>query len=222
MVNSKTIQYAQNTEILRSQYLPDEMLGALIKNRTIVTNVRSRRGRKVQINVPVFRDENTSWPFCDPTVDYGLRRWPEDNDVRNGAVKKGCIYMDNLLFGVGSCCLQVTMQAQDIDEARKLHDQLLPLGPIMLALTAATPVYKGFLVDTDVRWNQNGLAMDDRTAEELGEKVNFRETADDLQLLIVLSFIFSRSKTIDGEFQNRGLHQTQHISHETRDYEMNI
>lgn len=41
----------------------------------------------------------------------------------------------------------------------------------MLALTAATPIYKGFLADTDVRWNQISRAVDDRTAEELGEKV---------------------------------------------------
>ena len=40
----------------------------------------------------------------------------------------------------------------------------------MLALTAATPIYKGFLVDTDVRWNQISRAVDDRTPEELGEK----------------------------------------------------
>lgn len=201
MVNSKIMQHAKNTEILRSQYLPDELLCALIKYRMIATNVRTRRGRKVEINVPVFRDENTPWPFCDPTVDYELHRWPEDRDVRNGAVKENCIYMDNMVFGVGSCCLQVTMQARNIDEARWLHDQLLPLGPIMLALTAATPVYKGFLVDTDVRWNQNGLAMDDRTAEELGEKVNVMEKSvdDHLHLLIVLfvDFLAAQERSME-------------------------
>ena len=57
-------------------------------------------------------------------------------------------------------------------EGRKLYDQLSPLGPILLALTAATPIYKGFLVDTDVRWNQIGAAVDDRTPEELGEAVS--------------------------------------------------
>jgi glutamate--cysteine ligase catalytic subunit len=41
----------------------------------------------------------------------------------------------------------------------------------MLALTAATPIYKGFLADTDVRWNQISRAVDCRTPEELGEKV---------------------------------------------------
>ena len=51
-------------------------------------------------------------------------------------------------------------------------DQLSPIGPIMLALTAATPVYKGFLANTDVRWNQISRAVDCRTPEELGEKVS--------------------------------------------------
>jgi len=51
-----------------------------------------------------------------------------------------------------------------------MYDQLSPLGPILLTLTAATPIYKGFLADTDVRWNQISRAVDDRTAEELGEK----------------------------------------------------
>ena len=53
-----------------------------------------------------------------------------------------------------------------------MYDQLSPLAPILLALTAATPIYKGFLVDTDVRWNQISRAVDDRTREELGEVVS--------------------------------------------------
>jgi glutamate--cysteine ligase catalytic subunit len=120
--------------------------------------------------VPVFRDEHTPWPFKDPTVDYDLHNWPEDDDVRNGAAKENCIYMDAMAFGMGSCCLQITFQAKNISEGRKMYDQLSPLGPILLALTAATPIYKGFLADTDVRWNQISGAVDDRTPEELGEK----------------------------------------------------
>jgi glutamate--cysteine ligase catalytic subunit len=33
---------------------------------------------------------------------------------------------------MGCCCLQVTFQAQSIDEARFLYDQLAPLTPIMV------------------------------------------------------------------------------------------
>lgn len=126
----------------------------------------------MEINVPIFRDERTPWPFKDPTVNYNLHNWPEDDDVRTGAVKENHIYMDAMAFGMGSCCLQITFQAKNIVEGRRLYDQLSPLGPIMLALTAATPIYKGFLVDTDVRWNQISQAVDDRTPEELGEKVS--------------------------------------------------
>ena len=48
---------------------------------------------------------------------------------------------------------QVTFQASDIDESRFLYDQLAVLAPIMMALTAATPIVKGRLAATDVRWS---------------------------------------------------------------------
>ncbi|KAF2005601.1 glutamate-cysteine ligase, partial [Amniculicola lignicola CBS 123094] len=155
---------------LRSQFVPDEIANPHIRFPTLAANIRARRGRKVEINVPVFRDVNTPWPFKDPTVNYDLYQWPEDGDVRNGAAKENHIYMDAMAFGMGSCCLQITFQAKNIEEGRKMYDQLSPLGPILLALTAATPIYKGFLADTDVRWNQISRAVDDRTAEELGER----------------------------------------------------
>ncbi|KAF2670107.1 GCS-domain-containing protein [Microthyrium microscopicum] len=154
---------------LRSQFLPDEIANPHIRFPTLAANIRSRRGRKVALNVPIFYDEKTPKPFKDPLVNYDLQQWPEDADVRNGAAKEGHVYMDAMAFGMGSCCLQMTFQAKNIDEGRKMYDQLSPLGPILLALTAATPIYKGFLVDTDVRWNQISGAVDDRTPEELGE-----------------------------------------------------
>jgi glutamate--cysteine ligase catalytic subunit len=153
----------------RSQFLPDEVINPHIRFPTLAANIRSRRGRKVQVNVPIFHDEKTEKPWQDPTVDYDRHLFPEDNDVREGAVKPDHIHMDAMGFGMGSCCLQITFQAKNIKEGRKLYDQLSPLGPIFLALTAATPIYKGFLADTDVRWNQISAAVDDRTAEELGE-----------------------------------------------------
>lgn len=59
-------------------------------------------------------------------------------------------------------------QARDVDESRYMYDQLAVLSPVMLALTAATPVLKGRLVDTDVRWNTIALSVDDRTPAERG------------------------------------------------------
>lgn len=167
---------------LRSQYVPDEIANPHIRFPTLAANIRWRRGRKVEVNVPVFRDENTPWPWKDPTVNYDLHQWPEDDDVRNGAAKDNFIHMDAMAFGMGSCCLQITFQAKNIEEGRKMYDQLSPLGPILLALTAATPIYKGFLADTDVRWNQISRSVDDRTPEELGEKVRSARSIPKLML----------------------------------------
>ncbi|KAG5980457.1 Zn finger-containing GTPase- Activating Protein for ARF [Claviceps digitariae] len=162
--------YPPSGSRLRSQFVPDEIANPHIRFPTLAANIRSRRGRKVQVNVPVFHDKNTAKPWTDPTVNFDLHNWPEDDDERNGAAPDDFIHMDAMAFGMGSCCLQITFQAKNITEGRQMYDQLSPLGPIMLALTAATPVYKGFLANTDVRWNQISRAVDCRTPEELGEK----------------------------------------------------
>jgi glutamate--cysteine ligase catalytic subunit len=73
-----------------------------------------------------------------------------------------------MAFGMGCCCLQVTWQARDINESRNLYDQLAVLSPLMLALSAACPILKGKLVDTDVRWDVIAGAVDDRTDIEAG------------------------------------------------------
>jgi Glutamate-cysteine ligase len=58
-----------------------------------------------------------------------------------------------MAFGMGCCCLQLTFQARDVGESRYMYDQLAVLSPIMLALSAATPIFRGRLADTDVRWD---------------------------------------------------------------------
>lgn len=78
------------------------------------------------------------------------------------------IHMDAMAFGMGCCCLQVTFQTQDLEESRFMYDQLAVLTPIMLALTAATPILKGRLADTDARWGIISESVDDRTAAERG------------------------------------------------------
>jgi len=50
-----------------------------------------------------------------------------------------------------SFSFQVTFQARDSDESRHLYDHLAVLSPILLALTAATPVLHGKLADTGAR-----------------------------------------------------------------------
>lgn len=43
---------------------------------------------------------------------------------------------------------------------------------IQLALTAASPIWRGYLSDVDCRWNVIAGSVDDRTAEERGRVVN--------------------------------------------------
>lgn len=54
-------------------------------------------------------------------------------------------------------------------EARTIYDQLGAVAPIMLALTAAAPAFRGYLVNSDSRWNIASQSADCRTAEERGE-----------------------------------------------------
>jgi len=61
--------------------------------------------------------------------------------------------MDAMSFGMGMSCLQVTLQAASLDEAKRIYDQLAVLCPIFLALTASSPMFKGFLADRDCRWD---------------------------------------------------------------------
>ena len=40
--------------------------------------------------------------------------------------------MDAMGFGMGCSCLQITFQACNINEARRLYDALVPVAPLMV------------------------------------------------------------------------------------------
>lgn len=42
--------------------------------------------------------------------------------------------MDAMGFGMGCCCLQITFQACSVNEARRMYDAFVPVGPIMVSL----------------------------------------------------------------------------------------
>lgn len=150
---------------MRSLFFPDEAtFPGHPRFRTLVRNIRERRGKKVVINVPIFKDKNTASPFADDFAKLG-----DDGEAAKAALPDH-VYMDSMGFGMGNCCLQVTFQACNIDEARILYDQLAPVCPIMLALSAASPVFRGYLTERDCRWNVIVSSVDDRTDEELGLK----------------------------------------------------
>ncbi|CAG8834984.1 5058_t:CDS:2, partial [Gigaspora margarita] len=154
--------YEPTGPIARSLFVPDEIINPHARFQYLTSNIRERRGSKVAINVPIFRDKCTPDPFIDPTISKDRNLFPEDKEAAEGAALPNHIYMDSMVFGMGCCCLQITFQACNIEEARRLYDHLA------LALTAAAPIWRGYLSDIDCRWNVIAGSVDDRTKEERG------------------------------------------------------
>ncbi|CAG9108185.1 unnamed protein product [Plutella xylostella] len=150
-------QPTPSSGVTMSHFFPDEAIyPGHPRFKNLTRNIRMRRGEKVAINIPVFRDKNTKIPVDNSHI------------LDPGAAKPDCVYMDAMGFGMGCCCLQLTFQACCITEARTLYDQLAPLCPIMLALSAASPIYRGYLTEADCRWNVIAASVDCRTREERG------------------------------------------------------
>jgi len=141
-------EFPTNGAIAQSDYLPDEIIYHHPHFAALAKNIRDRRQKKVEIQVPIYHDEQTT--------------------------KTTPIEMDAMAFGMGCSCLQVTFQARNLDESRNLTDQLAILTPMFMALTAGTPFFKGYVSDWDARWNVIAQCVDDRTP---GEKGSF-ELAD--------------------------------------------
>lgn len=160
--------YTANGKASHSLFLPDEVINTHVRFPTLTANIRTRRGSKVAINVPIFEDKNTPSPFIDPSVPWDRALFPEDPDAKHGAALPDHIYLDAMGFGMGCCCLQVTFQAGSIAEACHIYDQLIPITPLMLALSASSPTYRGYLADVDCRWDVVSSSVDDRSAAERG------------------------------------------------------
>ncbi|KAK7692337.1 hypothetical protein QCA50_003962 [Cerrena zonata] len=153
-----------------SLFLPEEIANPHARFPTLTANIRRRRGSKVAINLPLFIDDRTPRPFVDPTIPWQRNIYPEDSEAKQGAALIDHVYMDAMGFGMGCSCLQLTFQACNVTEARRLYDLLVPVAPIMLALTAASPLWRGYIADVDCRWDVVAASVDDRTEEERGLK----------------------------------------------------
>ncbi|CAE6440672.1 unnamed protein product [Rhizoctonia solani] len=155
-----------NSTTSESLFLSGDITSPNARFPSLVANMKNRRGTKVAANVPLYFDTNTPRPFVDPSIPWETGVSTEDH----GAIKHDHIYLDTTSFGAGCCCLQVTLQARDVDEARVIYDALVPITPIMMALTASSPAYRGYLSDVDCRWDILEASCDDRTEEEKGLK----------------------------------------------------
>ncbi|KAF8730364.1 hypothetical protein AX14_005601 [Amanita brunnescens Koide BX004] len=138
--------------------IPEKLTGSHRRYETINANMIAKRGSKILAYVPIFVDDRTDSPFYDPV---------HQNSFENGQTHcEGRIFFDSTLFGAGCCCMQVTQQLRSLDQARKIYDALLPLTPLLMALSASSPAWRGYLSDTDCRWNVASRCLDERTQEE--------------------------------------------------------
>nr|AZS52301.1 gammaglutamyl cysteine synthetase 1 [Hebeloma cylindrosporum] len=192
-------------------------------SRPCTANIRRRRGSKVAINLPIYFDEKTPRPFIDPTIPWDRAIYPEDSEAKRGAALPDHIYLDAMGFGMGCCCLQLTFQACNVADARRMYDGLIPIGPLLLALTAASPIWRGYLADVDCRWNVIAGSVDDRTEEERGlkpiERKQFRTEVSLRQRHLYISDDWvNRPEYNDNPITLRREHlqpfaHTRHISH---------
>lgn len=84
--------------VTRSNYFPDEAIfPGHPRFKTLSRNIRMRRGSTVDINLTVYKDENTKIPV--------------DGSPPN---KPDAVHMDAMGFGMGCCCLQLTFQVNNL------------------------------------------------------------------------------------------------------------
>jgi glutamate--cysteine ligase catalytic subunit len=126
-------------DIASSQYTSDRIINPHPRFGTLTQNIRLRRGENVNID---------------------SRRTEDGNEE---------VHMDSMAFGMGCCCLQITMQVEGERSSRYLHDQFTVLSPLLLALSASSPIMKGHLTDKDCRWSVISQSVDDRTSAERGD-----------------------------------------------------
>ena len=151
-----------------SLFIGDDAITKHVRFPTLTANIRKRRGEKVAINLPIFKDTNTPQPFIEklPKVLNGLGNVSLLDYEPNA--KQDHVYLDCMCFGMGCSCLQVTIQACTVEAGRRLYDHLTVMTPIMLALSACAPIFRGYLVDVDCRWEVIAGSVDDRTKQERG------------------------------------------------------
>ena len=141
-------EYEEHNEVTKSSYILDEFTNPHPRFSTMLQSVRNRRGKKVDIKVPIYSDTHTG----DGKVD--------------GHITPGNIHMDAQHFGMGCWCLQITFESKNIEHAKFLHDSFIPLGAIFGALSASAPIYKSQLSNWDFRWNVIADSVDSRLEEE--------------------------------------------------------
>ena len=150
---NKNIENNNKIDIKENPYSESQFLNDMIINRhprfsCLTRNIRLRRGKKVEIKIPIYKDEKTE-----------IKKTKEEPFPNY-------IYIDGMGFGMGNSCLQITLGACCLKSAAHLYDQLIPFTSIFLSLSSCSPFYKGKISDYDNRWSVISQSVDDRNDEE--------------------------------------------------------
>ena len=154
------IEDINNNNLSKSDYLTDKIINKHPRFGNLTRNIRLRRGEKVEIKIPIYKDKNTNLNIKTKDEPY-----------------PGYINMDAMGFGMGCCSLQITIGCDSLDDSLKIYDQLIPLAPLFLILSSSTPIHKGKLCEYDNRWIIISKSVDDRNEEErnpLSEKYIYK------------------------------------------------
>ncbi len=94
--------------------------------------------------------------------------------------------LDSMAYGMGSCCLQITISATSLSSARFIYDQLAILSPLFMALSASTPLQHGYLTDVDTRWTMISQSVDcrNKVEREKGERYIGKSRYDSISYYI--------------------------------------
>jgi hypothetical protein len=106
----------ENNLFTKSRFTNDYIINSHPRFGCLARNIRLRRGKKVEILVPIFKDTNTS---IEKTQD---EPYP------------GYIYMDSMPFGMGSSCFQVTIGACTYQGTQYMYDQFNPITPLLVKI----------------------------------------------------------------------------------------
>uniref|UniRef100_A0A4W4H1J6 Glutamate--cysteine ligase n=1 Tax=Electrophorus electricus TaxID=8005 RepID=A0A4W4H1J6_ELEEL len=119
---------------------------------------------------PVEKGASKSLFFPDEAINRHPRFSTLTRNIRHRRGEKVVINVPSELLMIWKYFITacVTFQACSISEARYLYDQLATFCPIVMALSAASPFYRGYVSDIDCRWGVISASVDDRTREERG------------------------------------------------------
>lgn len=136
-------------EITKSKCINDVIINNHPRFISFSRHSRERTGNNPTILVPVFKDKNT---------------------LLKNEFNENYIYGDAFGLGMGHGCLQVTAGMENLNCALYVYDQIINILPLITALSASTPFFKGYLTDYDNRFNIISQACDDRTNDEKDSK----------------------------------------------------